>query len=438
MPSQYLLHIGQQKSGTTYLQTVLASCGAEQLRSLGVCYPLAPIADAPTINQQYAAFGLLGPDEFDWVTPSLHEQQRPAWDTIAAEAREWDGPVLLSAEALSVIRTAGIRALHDALGRPDDVAVVVTTRDLGSTLASSWQQHIRNGRTATFEHYLDWIGRNRARLDTDLEDGPDMGFWRSYAVGRLARRWADVFGADNVRIVTSPGRPIQLLWARYCEALGVPGLAGLPDPATIDNPVHVSLTAPEIAVLREVNDEFGRYELSESAARQLRTLLTKHLRERPERGPRITVPESYRETVAAWSQEDLAELAGAGVRIFGHVEDIRYDAVPGTVTDTTADATARAAGVAVAAMMRRTPQPQPARPFGVVLRGYMTKWKLDFKRWLLARWRSLTIFVAILTVVRPAHASSGGGDGSTQLSIADSVFGSVHDSVQFVLSAGYG
>lgn len=438
MPAHYLLHIGQQKSGTTYLQTVLAGCGTERLRALGLCYPLAPIADAPTINQQYAAFGLLGPDEFDWVTPSLHEQQRPAWDAIAQQARDWNGPVLLSAEALSVIRTGGIRALQDALGRPDDVTVVITTRDLGSTLASSWQQHIRNGRTATFEQYLDWLGRNRSRFDADLEGGADMGFWRSYAVGRLARRWADVFGPDNVRVVTSPGRPIELLWARYCEALGVPGLADLPDPATVDGAVHVSLTASEIAVLREVNAEFGRHELTDSAAGQLRTLLVKHLRERPERGPRITVPESYRETVAAWSAEDLGELDEVGVRIFGQVEDIRYDAVAGTPTDVTADATARAAAVAVAAMMRRTPQPQPARPFPVVLRGYMTKWKLDFKRWLLARWRSLTILVAVLTVVRPAHASSGSDGGSTQLSIADSVFGSVHDSVWFVLSAGYG
>jgi len=438
MSAQYLLHIGQQKSGTTYLQTVLHSCGSDRLRAHGLCYPLAPTPDAPPNNQQYAMFGLLGHKEFDWISREWQQRQRPAWDAIANEAREWNGPVLLSAEALSVIRTAGIRTLYDALDRPKDVTVVITTRDLGATLASSWQQHVRNGRTATFEQYLDRLGRDRRRFERDLESAPGMGFWRSYAVGRLARRWAEVFGADNVRVVTSPGQPIDVLWARFCEALGVPGLVESPSATATNTPVHTSLTASEVAVLREINNELGQFGFSDSAAGNLRDLLIQHLRERSERGPRIAVPESHRELIAAWSEEDLAELDAVGVKLYGDLEDIRYVPVAGAETSLSAEATAHAAAVAAVAMLRRSPQPQPARPFVDVLRGYLTKWKLDVKRWLLARWRSLTILIALVAVARPpAHGSSAGG-GTAQASLFDSVFGSVHDSVAFVLSAGYG
>jgi hypothetical protein len=391
MPPQYLLHIGQQKSGTTYLQTVLHGCGSQRLQSIGLCYPLAPVADAPENNQQYAMFGLLG-EEIDWVTPERQEAQRGAWTTIAKEASEWDGPVLLSAEALSVMRTQGIHRLLDAIGNPDDVTVIITTRDIGATLASSWQQHVRNGRTSTFEQYIHRLEQDRSRFDVDIESAADMGFWRAYAAGRLVRRWADVVGADNVRVVTSPGRPIELLWARYCEAIGVPGLAELPDPTVRDAAVHVSLTASEATVLQAVNRELVQFGLTSSGAATLRALLIKHLVARPERGPRIAVPESYRETVTAWSKEDLADLAETGVKIYGSLDDIRYEPAPGTAVELSVDDTADAAGVAVAAMMRRTPGPRTAaaaqaRPFPEVMSGYLRKWKMDVKRWLLARLR---------------------------------------------------
>lgn len=439
MPPQYLLHIGQQKSGTTYLQTVLHGCGAERLRSIGLCYPLAPVADAPENNQQYAMFGLLG-EEFNWVGADWQEMQAPAWTTIAEEASGWDGPVLLSAEALSVIRTQGIEKLRAALGNPEDVTVVITTRDLGSTIASSWQQHVRNGRTSSFEQYLDKLEHDRGRFDVDLESAIDMGFWRSYAVGGLARRWADAFGPDNVRVVTSPGKPIDLLWARFCEALGLPGLADLPDTDSAGAPVHVSLTASEITVLREINGQLGQFPLTSSAAGQLRTLLIDQLRARPDRGPRIAVPENFRDKVAAWSAEDLAELDDVGVKLFGSVDDIRYEAARGTASDLSVEATAQAAGVAVAAMMRRTPQPRPLpppKPFPEVMQGFYAKWKLDVKRWLLKKWRAITMLIAIAAVVRIPDGSPT-DSAVAQLSVFDSIFGSVHDSVQFALSAGYG
>jgi len=438
MPPQYLLHIGQQKSGTTYLQTVLHGCGPSRLHSIGLCYPLAPVADAPENNQQYAMFGLLG-EEFNWVSSEWQDIQRPAWTAVAEEATAWDGPVLLSAEALSIIRTEGIHKLRAALGDPDDVTVVITTRDLGSTIASSWQQHVRNGRTSTFEHYLDKLEHDWGRFDVDLESALDMGFWRSYAVGRLARRWADVFGPDNVRIVTSPGKPIDLLWARFCEALGVPGLVDLPEADSSGAPVHVSLTASEITVLREVNHQLAtQFSLTSSAKAQLRTLLIEHLRARPDRGPRIAIPEQYREKVAAWSDADLAELNETGIKIYGSTDDIRYDPKSGRTNELSVDATAQAAGVAVAAMMRRTARPRPVpppKPFPEVMRGFLGKWKLDVKRWLLKKWRAITMIVAFLAVVRvPDGSATDGG----QLSVIDSIFGSVHDSVRFALSAGYG
>ena len=244
--------------------------------------------------------------------------------------------MLLSAEALSVIRTPAIRTLLARLG-VDDVQVVVTARSLSRSLPSLWQQHVRNGRRLGFERYLDMLGEQRRMPAARIEEDGELHLWRAFALGRLARRWAREVGESRVRVVTSPGRPPQLLWARFAEAIGVPGFT-FGDVA--GRPVHTGLTASEAVVLTSLNSALVTAGWTPDQARRLReTVLTAGFQPRAERGPRIAVPPHWRSCVAQWSAEDIAELLDSGVTVIGDTADLRSDhesAQPPTIEEVAA------------------------------------------------------------------------------------------------------
>jgi hypothetical protein len=322
MASRLILHIGLQKSGTTYLQELIAS-GVEELAAAGVVYPVTPAGKRRrrTENHEWASYGLLGP-EYPWVSEQRAAAEQGAWKALERQVARTKGTVLLSAEALSVIRSPAIRDLLDRLG-VDDVEVVVTARSLNRSLPSLWQQHVRNGRRLGFVRYLDMLGEQRRLPEARIEEDGDLHLWRAFAVGRLARRWAREVGESRVRFVTSPGRPPQLLWARFAEAIGVPGFTFQDDDVTA-KPVHTGMTAPEAVVLTSLNSALATAGWPADRSRRLReAVLTEGFQSRPERGPRIAIPEHWRSHVAEWGNQDVDDLLDSGVTVIGDAADLR-------------------------------------------------------------------------------------------------------------------
>jgi hypothetical protein len=123
--------------------------------------------------------------------------------------------------------------------------------------------------------------------------------------------------------VTSPGRPPELLWTRFAEAIGVPGFTFRAD-GIVSRPVHTGLTAPEAVVLTSLNSALATAGWSADQARRLReAVLTDGFQSRTDRGPRITVPQHWRTCVADWSEEDVTDLLKSGVTVIGDAEDLR-------------------------------------------------------------------------------------------------------------------
>jgi hypothetical protein len=349
MASRLILHIGLQKSGTTYLQELIAS-GAGELAEAGIVYPVSPPGKRRrrTENHEWASYGLLGP-EYPWVSEQRAAAEKGAWKSLERQVARTKGTVLLSAEALSVIRTPAIRALLDQLG-VDDVEIVVTARSLSRSLPSLWQQHVRNGRRLGFARYLDMLGEQRRLPAARVEEDGELHLWRAFAIGRLARRWAREVGESRVRVVTSPGRPPELLWARFAEAIGVPGFT-FRAKEVAGRPVHTGLTAPEAVVLTSLNATLATAGWSPDQARRLReTVLTKGFQARAERGPRITIPERWRSCVAEWSAEDVAELLDSGVTLIGDAADLRSEPAREDVPPPTIEEVAAAGAAAVLAV----------------------------------------------------------------------------------------
>ncbi|MEV4007245.1 hypothetical protein [Actinomadura sp. NPDC049753] len=355
MATRIILHIGVQKSGTTFLQQVLQA-NADALVKAGVRYPVSPDwarGKRTVANHEWASYGLLGA-EFPWVSHDRASEEAASWQTLLDDVKSRPGTVLLSAEALSVIRTSAIHRLFDALGA-DDIEVVITARSLGSALPSLWQQHIRNGRTVSFETYLTGLAAEREKGRDHIETDRSAHLWRAFDLGGLARRWSDA-GAARLSIITTPGTPPHLLWQRFAEAIGLPAFA---EPPTMPaDRAHTGLTAPETLILASMNAAIRQTSWSGQKADWIRQAVTARFQARPQRGNKIVTPPEWRERLAEWSEEDLVALQATPAQIVGDIEDLRYapsaEATPPPTPEEIARAGAEAALALAAVALQET------------------------------------------------------------------------------------
>lgn len=352
MADRLLLHIGTQKSGTTYLQRVLAALSG-QLKREGVLYPTRLHGRREIYNHEAAAYGLLGSAAFPWVPEARARGQEGAWAGLVRKVAQWDGTAIVSGEALSVIDAAAARRLVDELN-VTNTHIVITARDLGRVLPSSWQQHIRNGRSTSFPSFLQQQAERRGDGDARARaqrwnDDPDQTFWRAYAIGTLVERWAPL--ARTVSVVTVPrrGAAPDELWHRFRRALDVG--ASLPEtpPAIDDLAANVGLTEPEVLVLAGLNRQVDSVKADGPDLRALRGRLVREaFTVRPDRGSPVRLPRAWADRVRAWAIEDVEVLGSTAAILVGPQSDLLVadDAPVGDGPD--ADDMARAAGAAMA------------------------------------------------------------------------------------------
>ncbi|WP_147312258.1 hypothetical protein [Thermomonospora umbrina] len=231
------LHVGAAKSGTTYLQNVLWD-NRRRLREHGVLYPGRD--SAAHVRAAFDLRKVFFPGASDPTT-------RGAWRELVDEARDWDGTVIISQELFAPAAPEVVaRALRDLSFA--EVHILFTARDLARQIPAHWQEDVKNRFTVTFQEFVSSLGRAQwqsfevARLFWGLQDAADV----------LAR-WSADLPPDRVHVVTlpRPGAPRDLLWRRFCEALGLDPESCDPS-KTFANP---SLGLAETQFLRRVNTE---------------------------------------------------------------------------------------------------------------------------------------------------------------------------------------
>lgn len=352
--SRLYLHIGTQKSGTTYLQRILERL-SPSLAEAGVLYPTWTSRGDLVYNHEPATYGLLGPAEYPWVAERVAEVQRKPWARLVEHVTRWKGPAIVSGEAISVIRPDAARRLVDALGVRETV-VIITARDLGRVLPSSWQQSIRNGRSGGFDYYLGTIAKQRgdagvAADPTRWDHDVDLTFWRAYAIGTLVKRWGSVVGASNVRVIGVP-RPRDgehALWQRFVTATDLGGSAPDEPPAISTLRANVGLTEPEVLLLAAFNREAEQRGISRIDSRSVRMALIKdHLVPRADRGTPVRLSAAWFERATGWAAEDFDILRGSGCTYIGAPEDLMPDAADVSGGPAPVDDLVRAAATALA------------------------------------------------------------------------------------------
>jgi hypothetical protein len=303
MPSRRLyLHIGLQKTGTSYLQSIMWR-NQDLLRELGL--DLVPPSKRETFNLMLDVRQRYNP-EFDPpdVATALAE--------LPARLASAPGPAaLITEESLAPSRDPQIQRLLAACSERE-VHLVITLRDLGRQIPSAWQQTLQSGGSLTYGAYL---RRLRAH-----EGQPHTRLWSSKDVAAILERWSAHVPSDRIHLVTvpPPGSPHQTLLDRYTRVLGI-------DPERLDREVERS------------NESIGRVQAE--LVRRVNRRLTPDFRSRdvygdigkryfavrvlgPQRGEKLRVPHEHEEWCRDVSQRFVDAIVKGGYPVEGDVLDL--------------------------------------------------------------------------------------------------------------------
>jgi hypothetical protein len=333
-----VLHIGEPKTGTTFVQQVLWRNRAE-------------------LSAQGVVLAGHHPQDHYRATQDLHgapmNPSDPAgswtgeWDILAGQAKLAPRVAVISHELFSAADESAVKRAVTSL-QPSEVHVVLTVRDMATLLPAEWQETVKH-RNA--KRYQDWLSDV---IDTESvsADRRRYWFWRVHDTAAILELWSRHVPPERVHVITAPPRGSDpgLLWRRFAAVLGV-------DPAIADLSrarANASLGLPEIEFLRRMNealsaeipDWYYMWRVKEGVAHEA-------LAARPA-GERLILPPGRLDWAGEYADGLIAGLKGSSYDLVGELEELRPVAESsGSVTaaDQRPEAVLDAAVQAVAALL---------------------------------------------------------------------------------------
>ena len=306
MASVYL-HIGEPKTGTTFVQQVMWRNRAA-LAAQGVVLPGHHPQDHFRASQDLRGIEKLPSDPAgSWAGE---------WDILAHEARHAPRAAVISHELFSAADAPQAEHAVRSL-QPAEVHITATVRDMASLLPAEWQETVKHRSTRGWQ---DWLGDVIDRESVSA-DRRQWWFWRVHDTLAILDIWSRYVPAERIHVITTPppGSGPGVLWQRFAGLIGV-------DPDRADLSVaraNTSLGLPETEFLRRLNqalpadvpDWFYMWTVKEGIAHRA-------LAQRPREG-RLVLPADR----DAWAKEQaetlIAGLAGAGYDVLGDPGELR-------------------------------------------------------------------------------------------------------------------
>jgi len=308
------LHVGAPKSGTTYLQQVL-ELNAPVLADAGV------LVVGPRLDLIHAAMVVREDSRLTDLPPSARE----SWQRVVTQVREWQGrAAVVSYELFANAGAEQARAaLADLAGL--EVHVVVSARDLGRAVSSSWQEQLKFGLTKPLHA---WSPPGEAAVASEWG-------WRTMQPANVAGRWGADLPAERVHVVTAPRDGAgDELWRRFADACGLRDVDGLD---LVVERANESLGVVEAELLRRVNGALdGRISGARQKSLWIRDLLAHRVLAPLGREPIGLTAEQLAEA-GVEADAAIAAVTAAGYTVHGDLADLRpqpLDArLPAAVTD---------------------------------------------------------------------------------------------------------
>lgn len=230
-----IIHIGVHKTGTTAIQAALADSRSE-LETYGVRYPGRRQA------HHAAAIAVIG-KTWGWTGKGGVQKDRESFVRLGRQIAAHPGRVIVSSEHWCESPDEVAQETVMALGA-SRVQVVITVRNVGNLLSSSYQQYLKYGLRARYEPWLENLFAK--------DDGSRMSpsFWLRNHHDVVVERWAKAVGPDRVTVVVLEDVQRQAMFVAFAQLLGIP-----PEILTsrMDLTSNRSMTAQEAELLRRVN-----------------------------------------------------------------------------------------------------------------------------------------------------------------------------------------
>lgn len=300
------LHIGAMKSGTTFVQRML-SRHRDALSADGLLFP------GHEYGRQVAAVR----DVLDLPGPLTAAELDGAWAHLGAEVAAWDGGgAVVSVEHLSLAREAQVTAIVDSLA-PAEVHIVLTARDLGRVLPSSWQETVQNGLTWTWAEYV------AAVLPTPGgARGAGQRFWRQHDLLKIIGRWSTAVPPERIHVVTVPGAgsPPAKLWRRFCRSIRID--SSRYPVGDLSGATNQSLDRGAAEMLRQLNLRLGdRLRPAQYVQCVKRPVAKRALLRLPSATPILLRPE-HLAWVVERSERVVTRLQERGVDVIGDLREL--------------------------------------------------------------------------------------------------------------------
>lgn len=316
------LHVGEPKTGTTYLQMVMWKNRAE-LAGQGLIYP-GPKSNAHWRASQDVREVVQDPD--DPAPPFAGE-----WANLVQRALGARRAGVISHELFAAAnREQARRALQLLDGH--EVHLIVTVRDLGSLLPAEWQETVKHGNTRRWVKWIEDIVRESA--DPNRRN---YGFWQVHDTMAIIDDWAqDIIPPERVHVIMMPSRTAPIsLWERFARVVGI-------DPAMIDTSSarsNISLGVAEVEMIRRLNvtlrDDYPGW----SYQWFVKDTIAHATLPKREMSQRLQMFADREEWLNKQSDRLIRDLEASDYHIVGDLEELRPRplqppfAVPGEVSD---------------------------------------------------------------------------------------------------------
>jgi hypothetical protein len=340
------VHVGEPKTGTTFLQQVLWTNKAELLEH-GLLMP-----GARPLAHWRAAQDLR---EVEQIPNDPVGPHRGAWDRLVREALEAPRAAVISHELLAAADvTQAERAVRSLSGA--EVHVVLTVRDFGSLLPAEWQETVKHRNTREWD---DWLA-DVIDVEANAPDRRAYWFWRVHDTPEVLRTWSTLVPHDRVHVITMPprGSAPDLLWRRFAEVIGV-------DPAAADTArarSNESLGLSDVELLRRINGALPAEVPGWFYMRNVKdTLAHGALAGRRSSGGRLALPPDREKWAREHADEVIGQLRASDFDIVGELDELLPQPVSGPAghpSEASAEEMLDSAVVAITALLGKLGETQ--------------------------------------------------------------------------------
>lgn len=342
-----LLHVGVHKTGTTAIQAALADA-REDLLAQNVRYP------GKLQAQHRAALALLG-RPWGWNSRGGAVMDRRHFDSLVKRAGKHDGRVVISSEFFCEAPEDKANETIEALGGPDKVTVVVTLRNLGKLLPSSWQQYLKYGLTTAYEKWLEDVFANPGASKISPT------FWRRHDHGDVLTRWTQAVGAQNVNVLVLEDVDRSAQFRAFAQMLDVPEDILV---SRMELTSNRSMTAAEAELLVRLNKRVKKQMQWNDYVRLVRRGVALRMvegREPSPDEPRLATPDWALDAAAEQGSKAVATIRDLGVNVYGDLDALGVRIPSSPSVDLAGSMPIDAAVAAVAAVIDASKEEPTAR-----------------------------------------------------------------------------